>query len=236
MLCLAIEDEGAIIKQRNRIDKRVYFRLLASEESTGPRMFSRQELRHLPNLISSIRILIAPLLLLLAFLQLPYWFLGMLIFSGATDVLDGILARRLKATSALGAHLDSWGDFTIYSSMAIGAWLLWPEITRQILTHYLMILCSFVLPAAIGLLKFRKLTGYHTWSVKLAVLVTFAGYILLYTEIASWPFVIASWLCVIAGTEEILITLVLRRERTDVRSLYAAWQSRKRQDSQIPSE
>jgi cardiolipin synthase len=62
--------------------------------------------------------------------------------------------------------------------------------------------------------------------VKIAVLVTFAGYIALYAGIAQWPFVLASGLCVIAGVEEILITLVLRRERTDVRSLWAAWQQR----------
>jgi CDP-diacylglycerol--glycerol-3-phosphate 3-phosphatidyltransferase len=71
------------------------------------------------------------------------------------------------------------------------------------------------------------MTGYHTWSVKIAVLVTFVGYFALYTGLASWPFSVAAWLCVIAGSEEILITLVLRRERTDVRSLWTAWRTRK---------
>jgi CDP-diacylglycerol--glycerol-3-phosphate 3-phosphatidyltransferase len=80
----------------------------------------------------------------------------------------------------------------------------------------------------VGLLKFGKLTGYHTWAVKLAVLVTFAGYIALYAGIASWPFVLASLLCVIAGAEEILITLVLREERTDVRSILSALELRNR--------
>jgi CDP-diacylglycerol--glycerol-3-phosphate 3-phosphatidyltransferase len=94
------------------------------------------------------------------------------------------------------------------------------------LFHYTLILFSILLPAWVGLIKFGKLTGYHTWSVKIAALLTFAGYISLYAGIAQWPFVLASWLCVIAGAEEILITLVLRRERTDVRSLWAAWQQR----------
>jgi hypothetical protein len=34
---------------------------------------------------------------------------------------------------------------------------------------------------------------------------------------------LASFLCVYAGLEEILITFVLREERTDVRSIAAAW-------------
>jgi len=191
-------------------------------------MSFRQELFGLPNLVSATRILIAPLLFAFAIQQMEAWFLGALIFSGLTDVIDGFLARRLKLTSALGAHLDSWGDFVIYVSMAACAWILWPQLTAEVLFHYTLILISILLPAGIGLVKFGKLTGYHTWSVKIAVLVTFAGYILLYAGIAAWPFVLASWLCVIAGAEEILITLVLRRERTDVRSLWAAWQRRDR--------
>ena len=188
----------------------------------------RQDLLQIPNLVSSVRILIAPLLFFFAFRQMEYWFLGALIFSALTDVLDGTLARKLNLITPLGAHLDSWGDFTIYSTMAICAWILWPDTTQQVLPHYAMILFSFLLPAWIGLIKFGKLTGYHTWSVKIAVVATFAGYFTLYTDIASWPFVLASWLCVLAGTEEILITLMLRREHTDVSSLRSAWRLRNR--------
>jgi CDP-diacylglycerol--glycerol-3-phosphate 3-phosphatidyltransferase len=187
-----------------------------------------QEIIRPPNLVSVIRVVMAPVLFALAFLQLENWFLATLIFSAFTDLLDGMLARRLKMTTALGAHLDSWGDFTIYSTMAVCAWILWPEITQRELLYYSMILCSFLLPTLVGLLKFGKLTGYHTWAVKLAVLVTFAGYIALYAGIASWPFVLASLLCVIAGAEEILITLVLREERTDVRSILSALELRNR--------
>jgi len=191
-------------------------------------MSFRQDFFQIPNLVSSIRILITPLLFVFAFRQMEYWFLGALVFSGLTDVLDGALARKLNLITTLGAHLDSWGDFAIYTTMAICAWILWPDTTQQVLPHYAMILFSFLLPTWVGLMKFGKLIGYHTWSVKIAVVATFAGYIALYTDIASWPFVLASWLCVLSGAEEILITLVLRRERTDVRSLWSAWQQRNR--------
>ena len=185
-------------------------------------MTLRQEICKPPNLVSSTRILIAPLMFVFAFLGMETWFLAALIFSGFTDVLDGMLARKLNMITPLGAHLDSWGDFTIYSTMAICAWILWPEITRRELLYYALILFSFLLPALVGIVKFGKFTGYHTWSVKIAVLVTFVAYVALYAEIAAWPFMLASFLCVYAGMEEILITLVLREERTDVRSLKAA--------------
>ena len=187
-------------------------------------MSFKQDMFKAPNLVSSIRILIAPLLFVFAFQGMEYWFLGALLFSGFTDVVDGFLARKFNMITPLGAHLDSWGDFTIYSTMAACAWILWPEITRRELLYYVLILFSFLLPALVGLVKFGKLTGYHTWTVKVAVLATFVGYVALYADLASWPFIVASILCVIAGTEEILITLILREERTDVRSIRAAWQ------------
>jgi cardiolipin synthase len=185
-------------------------------------MTFRQEIFKPPNLVSSTRILIAPLMFVFAFLGMEIWFMAALIFSACTDVLDGLLARRLNMITPLGAHLDSWGDFTIYSTMAICAWILWPEITQRELLYCALILFSFLLPALVGIVKFGKFTGYHTWSVKIAVFVTFVGYIALYAEIAAWPFMLASFLCVYAGLEEILITLVLREERTDVRSIVAA--------------
>jgi len=190
-------------------------------------MTFREEIFKLPNLVSSTRILIAPLMFVFAFLQMETWFLAALIFSACTDVLDGLLARKLNMITPLGARLDSWGDFTIYSTMAICAWILWPEITQRELLYYALILFSFLLPAQIGIAKFGKITGYHTWSVKIAVFVTFVGYVALYAGIATWPFMLASFLCVYAGLEEILITLVMREARTDVRSIVAAWRYRK---------
>lgn len=190
-------------------------------------MSFKQDIFKAPNLVSSVRILITPVLFVFAFQGMENWFLGALLFSGFTDVVDGFLARKFNLITPLGAHLDSWGDFTIYSTMAACAWILWPEITQRELLYYALILFSFLLPALVGLVKFGKLTGYHTWTVKVAVLATFVGYVALYAELASWPFMLASLLCVIAGTEEILITFILREERTDVRSVRAAWHIKK---------
>ena len=191
-------------------------------------MSFKQDIVKLPNLVSLLRIAIAPLLFVFAFLGLEYWFLGALLFSGFTDVADGFIARRLKLITSLGSHLDSIGDFTIYGTMAICAWILWPETTRQELPYYALILFSFLTPALVGLIKFGRFTGYHTWSVKLAVFVTFFGYVALYSGIATWPFVLASLLCLYAGIEEILITIVLPEEKTDVRSIVSAWRQAKK--------
>ena len=182
----------------------------------------KEKVINLPNTISFIRILMAPVLLYLAVQQQPEWFLIVLIFTVFTDVLDGFLARMLKQITAMGAHLDSWGDFIIYSTMAVCAWILWPEILLQEKVYFFIILFSFTAPALIGLIKFRTTTSYHTWSVKVAVAVTVIGYILLFGGYLEWPFRVAALFSLYAGLEEIAITLIMRKEHVDVRTLRQA--------------
>ncbi len=177
---------------------------------------------NLPNAVSLLRLLLAPVLILLAIEQQPVWFIVIVLFSGFTDVLDGFLARILNQITRLGSHLDSWGDFAIYSSMAIGAWLLWPEVVARERLSIILIIASFTVPVLLGLIKFHALTSYHTWSVKLAVLCTFFGYALLFLDIVVWPFYIATAICVYAGIEEIAITLLMQHERADIRSVWQA--------------
>lgn len=182
-----------------------------------------------PNLVSFLRILLAPVMLWLAIEQQPIWFMAVLLFSEFTDVLDGFLARYLKQITPLGSHLDSWGDFFIYSTLAISAWLLWPEIVLREWLYVMLIVSSFTLPVVIGLLKYRSLTSYHTWSVKLAVAVTVISYILLFMQWLDWPFRVAAILCVLAAVEEIVITLVSPSPLQDVRSLWYVLQARRQE-------
>ena len=189
-----------------------------------------REIYNLPNLVSFIRILLAPVLFYFAFNQEPVWFLAALMFSGFTDVLDGFLARILHQVTTLGSRLDSWGDFTIYTTMAICAWILWPDIVAEELIAYVVIVISITSPVIVGLLKFRTITSYHTWTVKVAVVVTFIGYILLFAGWLDWPFRVAAVFCAVAALEEIAITLLIHHEHVDVRTVWAALKYNKEDD------
>ena len=177
---------------------------------------------NIPNAVSFFRILLAPVLFYFAFNQQPYWFIAVFLFAEFTDVLDGFLARHFNQITKMGSHLDSWGDFVIYSSIAVCAWILWPDIARRELLYFIFIVLSFTLPAFIGFIKFSRFTSYHTWSVKIAVVITVVGYILLFTGIAEWPFRIAAVFCIYAAVEEIAITLLINHEHVDVRSFLQA--------------
>ena len=182
----------------------------------------KEKIINLPNAVSFIRILMAPVLVYLAVKQQPEWFLIVLIFTVFTDVLDGFLARLLNQITAMGSHLDSWGDFIIYSTMAICAWILWPDKIFEAKLYFIIILFSFTIPPLIGLIKFRTITSYHTWAVKLAVTVTVIGYILYFGGYFDWPFRVAAVFCLYAALEEVAITLIMRHEHVDVRTLWQA--------------
>lgn len=67
----------------------------------------------LPNLLTMSRILLIPVFVVLFYLPVPWSHLAatlVFMLAGATDWLDGHLARRLGQTSALGAFLDPVAD------------------------------------------------------------------------------------------------------------------------------
>ena len=185
-------------------------------------MREKTEIYNLPNLVSLIRLLMAPVLVWLALKQEHDWFIVALVFTVFTDVLDGFLARTLNQITEMGSHLDSWGDFVIYSVMAFSAWVLWPEIVMAEKYYFTIILLSFTLPVVVGLVKFKVLTSYHTWSVKLAVGVTIVAYVLLFSGTLDWAFKLAAIMCVYAAIEEVMISLILKHEHVDVRTVWHA--------------
>ncbi len=64
----------------------------------------------IPNLISVARLLLVPWFALLLLAQEFDWALALFALMGVLDLLDGYLARKLNATSALGALLDPLAD------------------------------------------------------------------------------------------------------------------------------
>src|SRR5262245_10166365 len=84
-----------------------------------------------PNVLSSFRIALVPLLLLLAWNEEQQLFLVCISVSMFSDLVDGLVARRLNQESELGAKLDSWGDFVTCCSLPVCAWWLWPDVIRR---------------------------------------------------------------------------------------------------------
>ncbi|MBR3066206.1 MAG: serine hydrolase, partial [Prevotella sp.] len=78
-------------------------------------------MKHLPNILSSLRIVGAVALLLSNVSSITFWVLYMV--CGLSDIADGWLARKLKCVTRTGALLDSMADICF---VACCAWKILP--------------------------------------------------------------------------------------------------------------
>jgi CDP-diacylglycerol--glycerol-3-phosphate 3-phosphatidyltransferase/cardiolipin synthase len=81
---------------------------------------------YLPSAVTCLRFLSAPIFIY-TFVKGQFTLaLLIILFAGATDILDGYLARRMNATSNLGAYLDVAADFILvfssFLAFAVGGW------------------------------------------------------------------------------------------------------------------
>jgi cardiolipin synthase len=83
------------------------------------------------NAITWTRVSLAPLIVVVAALGQGRLVLVCLVLAGATDVIDGPLARRQGTVSDRGARLDAAADFLILVATAVGLVILHPEVIRD---------------------------------------------------------------------------------------------------------
>lgn len=183
-------------------------------------------LSNIPNLLSLFRIIAAPFLLLTGWFEIPtlfYILFGLMLLS---DALDGIIARVLDQTSELGARLDSYGDILTYLTTPIAAWWLWPDLVKEELYYIIAAIIIYILPAIFALIKFGKLASYHTWITKLSAVLMSVGVVILLGFDNNLLFHIAIYFLVIEMIENIVITILLPKQKSNIHSIWHAWKER----------
>ena len=182
--------------------------------------------RSIPLALTIFRICSAPVLLWLAALGRERIFLWLAIAALLSDVLDGALARRLGASSETGRLLDSWADLLIALVSFAGATLLWPDTMREEAMYFALVLAALVIPNAWGLLRYRRLLGYHTLSAKSSGVLLAIGAVMLFTGLSPVPFRLASFVEVLVAAEYIAISLILPGWTGEMKSAWHAWRHR----------
>lgn len=181
---------------------------------------------NIPNILSLFRIIAAPFLLLTGWFGMPtlfYILFGLMLLS---DALDGIIARMLDQTSELGARLDSYGDILTYLSTPLAVWWLWPDIVKEELYYIIAAIVIYILPAIFSLLKFGKLASYHTWITKISAVLMSAGVVVLLGFDNNLLFHSAIYFLVIEMIENIVITMILPKQKSNIDSIWHAWKER----------
>jgi len=184
-------------------------------------------LRHVPNVLSGVRIAAVPLLAVLAFTGHEAAFTWVLIPALLTDIADGLVARLFSLESRLGAVLDSVADSMLLFVCVYGIWVFHPEVIRE---HPLLCGLAVGLWAfenVMALVRYRRLSSFHTYLSKIVanVLGLFIGVLFLF-GFQPWLFYLAATSSIVASLEELALLGVLREWRADVRGLW--WVLRER--------
>ena len=183
--------------------------------------------RHLPNLISGVRLLAAPVLLWLAATGHETAFSWLLIVALISDVADGLIARMFHLGSKLGAMLDSAADVSTLSVAAYGIWVFHPEVFRDHAVACGLVIGGWIVVCIVALLRYRRLSSFHTWISKASgyALGFFLGALFVF-GFTAWLFYLMVLLGVLGSIEELALIWRLPTWRADVRGLW--WVLRER--------
>ena len=119
-------------------------------------------LRHLPNIVSVLRLSTVPVLAWLAWQGADRAFAWLLVAAGLSDMLDGWMARRFGWVSRLGAMLDSAADASIVLVVLYAVIRLHPEV---FVVHGWIIWAIVVVwgvTNTLGIIRYRRLASFHT--------------------------------------------------------------------------
>lgn len=81
-------------------------------------------IKHIPNALSILRVILSVGLLFLTGPEQRWIFSAVYLIIGATDVFDGKIARRFHVESSLGSKLDAVGDSMLFGAGAIAVLFL----------------------------------------------------------------------------------------------------------------
>lgn len=115
-----------------------------------------RELGSAPNLLTLLRLIFVPLVVVEIQQQSYTWALLIFVVAGITDGLDGLLARALKQKTTVGQYLDPIADKLLLSTMflmlSIAHIIRWP-FTIMVFSRDIIILIVCTLLYATGTMK-----------------------------------------------------------------------------------
>ncbi len=176
------------------------------------------------------RLLAAPLLVYLVFTGNPEVFKWLLPVSFFTDLIDGYLARKYNAISVLGSRLDSIADDLTIVAAIVGVVVFKLEFVRQEMILIMIMLVLYFIQTIAAIVKYRKISSFHTYIAKTAAV--FQGVFLILLFILNEPilplFYIAALLTIMDIIEETILVFILPQWKTDIKGLYWVIKNRER--------
>ncbi|OBR68913.1 hypothetical protein A7K91_25825 [Paenibacillus oryzae] len=176
-------------------------------------------MKQLPNLMTLFRITGSILLLYLEPLTPAFYIFYLL--CGASDMLDGFIARRFRVISRFGAALDSVAD-TVFV-LALAFVLLPMVILPLFIWLWLAGIAVIKLTSLItGFFKYRSLAFLHTYANKIAGITLFLFPLAygIWREHAAASAGILCAIASIAALEELIINMTSSKLDPDIKSWF----------------
>jgi phosphatidylglycerophosphate synthase len=174
------------------------------------------------NAITLYRLLAAPVLVYLIFSGNILLFKWLLAFSFFTDLIDGFLARRYKVSSLLGARLDSIADDLTILAAIIGVFVFRFPFIKENFLLIGMLLLMYASQTIFALVKYGRISSFHTWLAKIAALLQGVFLILIFF-LDSPPYLLfytASVITFFDLLEEIILVYMLPNWQANVKGIY----------------
>ena len=181
--------------------------------------------KYLPTALTTLRLLLGPVALLCAFACVTrFVYLPILVAGTLSDILDGILARRLGVSTDRLRRYDSVTDVVYYLFLLGAAWILCKPVILRSLPAIAVILLSEAAVLAVSFGRFRRYPATHSYLAKFYGLCLLAALIaMLVFNASSWVLIGLSAVAVITNVEIIVIHLLVDSPPVDVRSVFAVY-------------
>lgn len=189
-------------------------------------------MRHIPNIITSVRLVAAIAIALSAVLgtsaqQFLPWFIA----GGISDMLDGFVARRFGWCTEFGARLDSISDFAIF----IAVFFLFQRVNPHSIVEAMPYLIAGAIAQALHVgyasLRFRIYPSYHTTLSRVIAYAIYFGIAGAWIFHATWLFPLVCCLWTACCIEGMIITTALREPAVNISSIAAVIRRQQAQTS-----
>ncbi|PZR25528.1 MAG: CDP-alcohol phosphatidyltransferase family protein [Citrobacter freundii] len=181
------------------------------------------------NALTFYRFTMAPVLIMLAINGQSVAFRWLLAVSFFTDAIDGALSRHFHVTSIFGSRLDSIGDDLTVLAAVAGMIIFRPDFVKQEYPVMIALATLFLVQLVLAFIRYRKMTSFHTYIAKMAAVMQGVFFILLFF-CEKTPYVFFRLTIILTALdliEEIILVLMLKRWRANIKGIY--WVIRGRQ-------
>ena len=188
----------------------------------------KDEFWTIPNVITSYRLFIDPVILYFIISGKENLFAIFLVINLLSDALDGYIARRYKMETEIGARLDAFADNFTYVLAFVGILVFKMDDFRPYLVSFIIFISMLVLTVIVPLIKFRKFPSYHLYTTKTSGYIQAFFFICLFAIgfIAPLYYFMIGW-GILGAIECIVINLIIPEIRSDIMGLYWVLKERK---------